>query len=81
MIENEHREKQDDIRPLVASASTNRSVWLFGGGLTMAALLLFYALESHRASLASSSLQRSSTEGSAAISSPPGPCYSGAEFR
>ncbi|MGH6785517.1 MAG: TrbI/VirB10 family protein [Novosphingobium sp.] len=43
----------EDLRPQVGRAVSNRGVWLFGGGLAVAAILLFVALESRRAEVIS----------------------------
>lgn len=39
---------ETDVRPIVAVRQSNRSVWLFGGLTTVAAILLFAALEARR---------------------------------
>ena len=43
----------DDLRPLVGRPVSNRGVWLFGGGLALAAIMLFWTLESRREGLVS----------------------------
>lgn len=42
-----------DIRPMVAKAPNNRSIWVFGGILTLGALGMFTALEARRSEVVS----------------------------
>ena len=59
-----------DVRPLVASAKSNLGVWMFGGALIVAGVMLFQTLENRRASGEVSSISRPAKDG-AQISAPP----------
>jgi len=63
---------QNDVRPQVARRSTsNRGVWLFGGGLVVAGLLLFQALEARRTGIVSPSTIAPADSGTGTVGSPP----------
>jgi type IV secretion system protein VirB10 len=62
-----------DIRPRVASAPRGPSMLIVGGGLGLAAILLFVALESRRAALQTPAATRTA-DASAALRAPP-PLY------
>ena len=47
-----------DVRPLVATASRGPSWLILGGGLALAGILLFVALESRRAALQAPEMTR-----------------------
>ncbi len=46
-------EQPDDLRPTVGRPVSNRSLWIFGGVMALAAVLLFTALEARRAEVIS----------------------------
>ncbi len=48
MTDPDHGQHRRDIRPSVAMRANNRTIWLFGAGLSLGAVLLFHALESRR---------------------------------
>ena len=48
MTDSDPGQQSEDIRPHVAMRPNNRTVWLFGAGLALGAILLFHALESRR---------------------------------
>ena len=61
-----------DIRPVVATGySGSRSVWLFGGGLALAAIALFVALDSRREQLVAPATAIPASPSGATISAPP----------
>ena len=60
-----------DIRPQVARASRGPSMLILGGGLGVAALLLFVALESRRAAMQSPEVVRSADTAAATREPPP----------
>lgn len=62
---------KEDIRPLVGRAVNNRSVWIFGGALALAAIGLFSALEGRRTALSSPATTASGDLNSGMIASPP----------
>lgn len=62
---------EDDIRPLVGRAVNNRSLWIFGGALALAALGLFSALEGRRTGITGLATTASADLNSGMITSPP----------
>ncbi len=62
-----------DVRPLVATASRGPSWFILGGGLALAGILLFVALESRRAALQAPEMTRAA-DAPAALREPP-PLY------
>ncbi|WP_439540857.1 TrbI/VirB10 family protein [Sphingomonas sp.] len=62
-----------DVRPLVATASRGPSLLIIGGGLALAAILLFVALESRRAALQAPAVTRTA-DPTVALREPP-PLY------
>jgi type IV secretion system protein VirB10 len=64
-------DRHEDIRPVVATPPGRHGVWLFAGGLLIAALLLFEALEARRASLTAPATGIPAGEPAASIGSPP----------
>lgn len=61
----------EDARPLVASPVHNRSVWLFAGVASLAAILLFSALEARRADRIDKELSPAKVQDGAMIEPPP----------
>jgi type IV secretion system protein VirB10 len=61
----------DDIRPIVGRAVNNRSLWIFGGALTIAAIGLFSVLEARRTTISSPETAPSPTTGAGIIAPPP----------
>lgn len=61
----------DDGRPLVAAATTNRPLWIFGGFALVSAALLFGALESRRSARDAASALPSGGDTSQVIAAPP----------
>lgn len=62
---------EDDARPLVARPVNNRSAWIFGGVLALAALGLFAALEARRTTVISPATAPALDQGSGMIAPPP----------
>lgn len=62
---------EESARPLVASAHSNRSLWLFGIVLAIASVLLFRALESRRETLTAPSIAVPAEGSSGEITAPP----------
>jgi type IV secretion system protein VirB10 len=60
-----------DVRPLVGRAVNNRSLWIFGGVLAIAALGLFLALESRRTAITSPATAAAGGTDAGVISAPP----------
>ena len=61
-----------DIRPVIATGyNGSRSVWLFGGGLLIAAIALFVALDSRREQLVAPATAIPASPGGATIAAPP----------
>lgn len=61
----------EDLRPLVGRPVSNRGPWLFGGGLAVAAILLFVALESRRAEVVSPATAPARDAAAGVIAPPP----------
>ncbi len=61
----------EDLRPLVGRPVSNRGPWLFGGGLAVAAILLFVALESRRAEVISPATAPARDAAAGIIAPPP----------
>jgi type IV secretion system protein VirB10 len=62
---------EKDIRPLVGRAINNRSLWIFGGILALAAFGLFLALEGRRATITSPTTMPSAEPINGMIAPPP----------
>lgn len=62
---------ENDAKPLVGRAVNNRSMWIFGGLMVLAAIGLFSILEARRSSVAGFATEPSVETGSGFISSPP----------
>lgn len=62
---------ENDVKPLVGRAVNNRSMWIFGGLMVLAAIGLFSILEARRSSVAGFATEPSVETGSGFISSPP----------
>ncbi len=62
---------QDDVRPLVARAVSNRGVWVFGGVLALAAIGLFATLEARRSGIVSPATAPALDYGPGVIAPPP----------
>lgn len=60
-----------DIRPLVGRPVNNRSLWIFGGVMALAAIGLFSALEGRRNTITSPATAPAGTIDKAVIASPP----------
>ena len=60
-----------DIRPLVGRPVNNRSLWIFGGVMVLAAIGLFSALEDRRSVVTSPATSPASNIDNAVIASPP----------
>ena len=60
-----------DIRPLVGRPVNNRSLWMFGGVMVLAAIGLFSALEGRRNTVTSPATAPASSIDNAVIASPP----------
>jgi type IV secretion system protein VirB10 len=61
-----------DVRPIVRTSSAgNRSLWIFGGALLVAALLLFEALTARRAALTAPATQVVPSNGATVTAPPP----------
>lgn len=60
-----------DIRPLVGRPVNNRSLWIFGGVMMLAAIGLFVALEGRRNTVTSPATAPSANIDNAVIASPP----------
>lgn len=61
----------DEFRPLVGRPVSNRGVWLFAGLLLLAALALFWVLESRRSAIVSPATSPSTEAAGMTISAPP----------
>jgi type IV secretion system protein VirB10 len=62
---------ENDVKPLVGRAVNNRSMWIFGGLMVLAAIGLFSILEARRTSVVGPATEPSTETGSGLISSPP----------
>jgi type IV secretion system protein VirB10 len=62
---------ENDVKPLVGRAVNNRSMWIFGGLMVLAAIGLFSILEARRTSVVGPATEPSIETGSGFISSPP----------
>jgi type IV secretion system protein VirB10 len=60
-----------DIRPMVGRAQNNRSLWIFGGVMALAAIGLFSALEGRRSANTSPATTSSGHADGSTIASPP----------
>lgn len=71
MIDTAASASSGDIRPLVAKPVNNRAPWIFAGGLTLAAIILFAALESKRSAISSPAISAASMPADGTMGSAP----------
>lgn len=64
-------DQTDDLRPTVGRTVSNRGLWIFMGGLALAAVLLFSVLEARRSAVISPATAPARDQGGGTISSPP----------
>lgn len=62
---------EDDIRPMVGRPVSDRGIWIFGGVITIFAILLFSALEARRSAANSPSILTPREASGNMISGPP----------
>lgn len=62
---------QHDVRPLVASATGNRGVWIFAFVIAVAAVILFATLENHRQAITAPTVGPVDDQSAALITSSP----------
>lgn len=62
---------EENARPIVASATSNRSLWVFGAALVIGGVLLFRGLESRRAALTAPAITVPADSAVGLIAAPP----------